>query len=66
MGRNVGLAQNGDFRLLQHLVAGQLGKFGCKVGIPNPGFRSSGILNRYCKRPNRRLKPVLNRPEARA
>ena len=66
MGRNVGLAQNGDSRLLQHLVAGQLGKFGRKVGIPNLGFRGSGILKRYCKRPNRRLEPVLHRPEARA
>ena len=66
MGRNVGLAQNGDFRLLQHLVAGQLGSFGREIDVANLQFHNSGTLNRDDKRPNRRLEPVLNRPEARA
>src|SRR5690606_35546 len=61
--RGVGLSQNRDTSLLQHLSTGQLGSFGREVGVLNTGVRRAQVLRSYFQVAYGRLHPVLDRTQ---
>src|SRR5690606_29786353 len=61
--RGVGLSQNRDTGLLQHLSTGQLGCFGREVGVLNTGVRRAQVLRSYFQVAYGRLHPVLDRTQ---
>src|SRR5690606_34805821 len=61
--RSVGLSQNRDTSLLQHLSTGQLGSFGREVGVLNTGVRRAQVLRSYFQVAYGRLHPVLDRTQ---